>query len=475
MTMRAVRKVLVANRGEIACRVIRACRKLGLSSVAIFSEADTQALHVQLADEAFAVGKSQPQESYLHVSKILEVAQRSGADAIHPGYGFLSESAAFARAVVGAKLVWIGPSPQVIESMGDKGRARQLAARCEIPILAGTGRIAESAIDEIDAAAERVGFPLLVKASAGGGGIGMRRVDEAASLRPTAVATQSMAVRSFGDGSIYLERFVPVARHIELQIFGFGANGAVHFYERDCSTQRRFQKIIEEGPAPGLPSRVRERMADAALRLCRTQQYEGAGTVEFIVDASTFDFYFLEMNTRIQVEHVVTEMNTDYDLVALQIDYARGAIVRLDQHAISTRGHAIECRIYAENPAKQFLPSPGPLTRFRLPAESATLRIETGYREGDRITHFYDPMLAKVISHGNDRDDAIGTMIASLGCTEIEGVTTNLAFLQSVLRHPRFRSGEISTAFISENKSELFGQSAHNNGGESGALARGAL
>jgi acetyl/propionyl-CoA carboxylase alpha subunit len=472
--MRIVRKVLVANRGEIACRVIRACRKLGMSSVAIFSDADEHSLHVQLADEAFAVGKSPSRDSYLHVNRILEVAQRSGADAIHPGYGFLSESAAFAQAVIEADRVWIGPSPRVIESIGDKGRARLLAAHCGIPVLAGTGRFAESAMEGVEAAAEEVGFPLLVKASAGGGGIGMHRVDDAASLKATVLSTQSMAARSFGDSSIYLERFVPVARHIELQVFGFGANGAVHFYERDCSTQRRFQKIIEEGPAPGLPPPVRERMAEAALRLCASQQYEGAGTVEFIVDANTFEFYFLEMNTRIQVEHAVTEMNTDYDLVALQIDYARRAIDRLDQDAVAVHGHSIECRIYAENPGKQFLPSPGPLDRFRLPPESSALRIETGYREGDRITHYYDPMLAKFISHGSNRNGAIEKMIGSLGRTEIEGVTTNLAFLQSILRHPRFRAGELSTAFVSEHTHELIRQDVPASGTEAGILFSGS-
>jgi acetyl/propionyl-CoA carboxylase alpha subunit len=470
--MPAVKKVLVANRGEIACRVIRACRKLGLSSVAVYSDADEHALHVQLADEAVAVGKPQAQESYLQVDRILEAAKRSGAEAIHPGYGFLSESAAFAQAVLDADLVWIGPSPRVIESMGDKGRARLLAAQCDIPVLAGTGRFDESALEDIVAAGDKVGFPLLVKASAGGGGIGMRRVDDAASLRATAMATQSMAARSFGDGSIYLERYVPVARHIELQVFGFGDRSAVHFYDRDCSTQRRFQKVIEEGPAPGLPAAVREQMAEAALRLCTSQHYEGAGTVEFIVDARTFDFYFLEMNTRIQVEHAVTEMNTGHDLVALQIEYARGAIDRIGQDTIAIHGHSIECRIYAENPGRQFLPSPGPLTRYRLPSESPALRIDTGYREGDRVTHFYDPMLAKFIAHGSDREGAIDTLIDALRRTQIEGVATNLAFLEATLLHPRFRAGDVSTAFINEHKAELLPRSDATTGAASATRLR---
>jgi acetyl/propionyl-CoA carboxylase alpha subunit len=283
----------------------------------------------------------------------------------------------------------------------------------------------------------------------------MRRVDDAAALRATALATQSMAAKAFGDGTIYLERCIPVARHVEVQVFGFGNGRAVHFHERDCSTQRRFQKIIEESPAPGLPAATRERMAKAALALCASQRYEGAGTVEFIVDAATFEFYFLEMNTRIQVEHPVTEMNTGRDLVALQIDFARGAVEGFEQQAIASRGHAIECRIYAENPAKQFLPSPGVLERFALPAPSADVRVDTGYRAGDRVTHFYDPLLAKLVCHADDRNAAIERTLDALARTDIAGVTTNVAFLRATLAHPVFRAGDVSTGFVDAHKAEL--------------------
>jgi acetyl/propionyl-CoA carboxylase alpha subunit len=448
-------KVLVANRGEIACRIIRACSKLGLASVAVYSEADSRALHVELADEAFAIGPPDARESYLRADKLLDAARQSGADAIHPGYGFLSERASFADAVKGSGLTWIGPSARNIADMGDKERARSLAAESRVPVVPGSGRLAGPDLPGLEDAAAAVGFPLLVKASAGGGGIGMRRVDDVSTLRATALATQSMAAKAFGDGSIYLERYVALARHVEVQVFGFGNGRAVHFHERDCSMQRRFQKVIEEGPAPGLPDATRRMMTDAALRICEKQCYEGAGTVEFIVDARTFEFYFLEMNTRIQVEHPVTEMNTGHDLVALQIDFARGSTGALDQHAIASRGHAIECRIYAENPARNFMPSPGLLERFRLPRASPDVRIDSGYREGDRITHFYDPLIAKLICHGNDRAQAIERTVAALTATEIAGIATNVSFLRATVGHPRFRDGDVSTAFIDNCRREL--------------------
>jgi acetyl/propionyl-CoA carboxylase alpha subunit len=450
-----MKKVLIANRGEIACRIVRACGKLGLASVAVYSEADSRALHVELADEAYPIGPPDARESYLRADKLLEVAQQSRADAIHPGYGFLSERASFAEAVQSSGLTWIGPSAKNIADMGDKERARTLATESGVPVVPGSGRLAGPDLSGVEDAAAAVGYPLLVKASAGGGGIGMRRVDDTSTLRATAVATQSMAAKAFGDGSIYLERYVALARHVEVQVFGFGDGRAVHFHERDCSTQRRFQKVIEEGPAPGLPDATRRKMADAALRICEKQRYEGAGTVEFIVDARTFEFYFLEMNTRIQVEHPVTEMNTGYDLVALQIDFARGALAALDQRAITSRGHAIECRIYAENPARHFMPSPGTLERFRLPIGSPEVRIDSGYREGDRITHFYDPLIAKVICHGNDRTRAIERTVEALMRTDIAGIATNVSFLRSTVSHPRFREGDVSTTFIDDCKREL--------------------
>jgi 3-methylcrotonyl-CoA carboxylase alpha subunit len=453
-------KVLIANRGEIACRVARACRDLGLRSVAVYSEADARALHVELADEAVPIGPADARESYLRADGIVDAARRSRADAIHPGYGFLSERASFADAVTNAGLVWIGPPGRNIADMGDKARARAFASECGVPVVPGSGAIAGPDFAGLEQAATTVGYPLLVKAAAGGGGIGMRRVDAATALRPAAIATHSMAAKAFGDGTIYLERDVARARHVEVQIFGFGERGAVHFHERDCSVQRRYQKVIEEAPAPRLPPETARRMAEAALRLCVAQRYEGAGTVEFIVDSSTFEFYFLEMNTRIQVEHPVTEMNTGFDLVALQIDYARGVTRELDQTSIASTGHSIECRVYAENPAKRFMPSPGVLERLRLPAAVDGVRVDTGYREGDRITHFYDPLIAKLICHGRDRAGAIDRMIGALEETQIAGVATNVALLRSTLMHPKFREADVSTVFIDTHKDELVAQQA---------------
>jgi len=452
-----VNKVLIANRGEIACRIIRSCRRLDLRTVAVHSEADAQALHVELADEAHPIGPAPARESYLRPDRLLAAARASGADAIHPGYGFLSENAAFADAVRSSGLVWIGPSPESIRDMGDKERARELASRAGVPVLPGSVRFEPGLLDGIEAAAERVGYPLLVKASAGGGGIGMRRVDAPEKLREIAAATQSMAQKSFGDGTIYLERYVERARHVEIQVFGLGDGNAVHLYERDCSIQRRYQKVIEESPAPGLPSEVRARMAGAAAQLCREQRYAGAGTVEFVVDADSGAYYFLEMNTRIQVEHPVTEMNTGLDLVAMQIEQAQGRLRHLAQSDIAASGHAIECRIYAENPARNFMPSPGRLTRFALPAETDEVRIDSGFREGDEVTFHYDPMIAKVICHDATRDRAIDRMIRTLDAIAVEGPATNVRFLRATLGHPEFREGRVFTGFIDRFRSALQG------------------
>jgi len=450
-----VNKVLVANRGEIACRIIRSCRALDLRTVAVYSEADAHALHVTQADEAHPIGPSPARESYLRASRILDAAKASGADAIHPGYGFLSENAEFAEAVQASGLCWIGPSPRSIRAMGDKERARVMARDAGVPVLPGSARFDAGAPERIEAAGQEVGYPLLVKATAGGGGIGMRRVDAPDTLREAVEATQSMATKAFGDGTIYLERYIERARHVEMQVFGFGKGVAVHLYERDCSIQRRYQKIIEESPAPGLPAPVRQRMADAAKRLCWEQGYEGAGTMEFVVDADTFEFYFLEMNTRIQVEHPVTEMNTGRDLVAMQIDHARGALAAMDQSEIAASGHAIECRIYAENPARNFLPSPGRLECFSLPEAGNDLRIDTGFRAGDQITHFYDPMIAKVIAHDTTRQGAIDRMLRALDAVDIEGPATNVAFLRATVDHPEFRAGRVFTGFVERFKNEL--------------------
>jgi 3-methylcrotonyl-CoA carboxylase alpha subunit len=451
-----MKKVLIANRGEIACRIIRSARALGLKTVAVYSEADAKAMHVAEADEAHPVGPAPARQSYLVADSILSAARASGADAVHPGYGFLAENSGFARTVAAAGLTWIGPTPDSIDDMGDKERARLLARAAGVPILPGSARFAPGDTAGLDEAARTVGFPLLVKAAAGGGGIGMRRVDQPEELAKVVEATQTLAGKSFGDGTIYLERLVAKARHIEIQVFGFGDGRAVHLFERECSIQRRFQKIIEETPSPGLKPETRAAMAEAAIALVRQERYRGAGTIEFVVDAATDAFYFLEMNTRIQVEHPVTEMTTGLDLVGLQIQLARGdELSSLTQETVRQKGHSIECRLYAENPAMNFLPSPGVLKRFRLPAIGDGLRIDTGVREGDQISFHYDPMIAKLVSHGRDRDEAIARMLAALADTAVEGVATNVGFLRRVLDHPAFRAGDIHTGFATEHAAEL--------------------
>ena len=449
-------KILIANRGEIACRVIRSAQALGARTVAVYSDADRESLHVASADEAVHIGAAKAAESYLNIDALLAAAATTGATAVHPGYGFLAENAGFASRVIEAGLIWVGPTPAQIEAMGDKARARSLAESAGVPIVPGSARFPTGQLDGLEAAAEQVGYPLLVKASAGGGGIGMRLVDVPEQLRKTAEATQNMAERSFGDGTVFLERYIPRARHVEIQVFGFGDGRAVHVYERDCSIQRRFQKVIEEAPAPGLPNDVRQQMAEAAARLAASQHYRGAGTVEFIVNAETFEFFFLEMNTRIQVEHPVTECITGLDLVSLQLRLAAGETLdHLKQDSIPLAGHAIECRLYAENPAKMFLPSPGKLARFALPAATEGVRIDTGVREGDTITAYYDPMVAKLICHGATRDEALARMAAVLEGTTVEGIFTNVEFLRRVVAHAAFQRGEVFTGFIDAYKADL--------------------
>ena len=451
-----MKRVLVANRGEIACRILRSCKTLGLETVAVHSEADAGAMHVALADQAVAIGAPPPGQSYLLGDRIVAAARASGADGVHPGYGFLSENEDFARAVQTAGLTWIGPDPKSIEDMGDKERARAIAKAAGVPVLPGSPRFTAGSNAGIDAAAKEVGFPLLVKASAGGGGIGMRRVDKPEELAAAVESTQAMAARAFGDGTVYLERYISEARHVEVQVFGFGDGRSIHLYERDCSTQRRFQKIVEESPAPGIPAATREAMCAAAAALCAQERYRGAGTIEYVLDCETRKFYFLEMNTRIQVEHPVTEMVTGLDLVAMQIILAGGGDLAVSgQSDVNASGHSIECRLYAERPAKGFLPAPGVLTRFDLPAPDAQVRIDTGVRAGDRITHFYDPMIAKLIVHGADRAFAIARMQEVLAATAIEGVDTNLPFLRKVLGHPAFRAGDVRTGFIDRYKADL--------------------
>ena len=437
---------------------MRSAQALGARTVAVYSDADRDALHVQSADEAVHVGPAKATESYLNVDALLAAAASTGATAVHPGYGFLAENAGFAQRVIDAGLTWIGPTPAQIEAMGDKERARRIAEAAGVPIVPGSDRFAGGELDGLEAAGSRVGYPLLVKASAGGGGIGMRLVESPEHLLKTAEATQTMAARAFGDGTIFLERYIPRARHVEVQVFGFGDGRAVHVFERDCSIQRRFQKVVEEAPAPGLPGEVRTRMAECAAALAASQAYRGAGTVEFIVDARTFEFFFLEMNTRIQVEHPVTECITGLDLVELQLRLAAGeALDHLTQDRINQSGHAVECRLYAENPAKMFLPSPGKLTTFQLHPPGEGVRIDTGVREGDAITAYYDPMVAKLICFGATRDEALDRMAAVLRGSRVEGIAHNLEFLHRVIAHQAFRRGEVFTGFIEAYKSDLLG------------------
>ncbi len=450
-----MQKLLIANRGEIACRIMRSARSLGMATVAVYSEADAAARHVAEADEALPIGPAAAKDSYLVAEKIIAAARESGADSIHPGYGFLAENAAFAGAVEDAGLVWVGPRADSIAAMGDKERARTIAGDAGLPVVPGSARLTAGDLSGLDAAAQAIGYPLLVKASAGGGGIGMRQVDEPARLAEVVEATQTMAERAFGDGTVYLERLVRRPRHVEIQVFGLGDGGGVHFMERECSVQRRFQKIVEEAPSPAVGPALRARMADAALALVERERYRGAGTVEFIL-APDGAFYFLEMNTRIQVEHPVTEMITGIDLVGLQLRLARGDdLSGLALPDDAPGGHAIECRIYAENPDRNFLPSPGLLERFSPPPAGDGVRLDTGFAEGDRVTPFYDPMIAKLVAHGADRGAAIEKMLAALGEFHVDGIVTNIDFLRRVVAHGAFREGETHTGFVDEHRAAL--------------------
>ncbi|AEC21577.1 carbamoyl-phosphate synthase, putative [Pusillimonas sp. T7-7] len=444
------KKLLIANRGEIACRIISSSKKLGLQTVAVYSEADANAMHVELADEAVLVGAAPARESYLRTDVILDAARHSGADLIHPGYGFLSENANFAQAVMDAGLAWVGPAPASIVDMGDKERAREIARIAGVPILPGSRRFALGQTDDLLEAAQQVGYPLLVKAAAGGGGIGMRRVDEAAQLLSVVEATQSMAGKAFGDSSVYLERYVAAARHIEVQVFGFGDGQGVHLYDRDCSVQRRFQKIIEEAPAPDVPDGVRAELYRAALALVEQQRYSGAGTVEFIYDSERQQAYFLEMNTRIQVEHPTTEMVTGVDLVAWQICHALGELTPVRQDAIALSGHSVECRLYAERPEKNFLPSPGLIETLDWPVKQEGLRVDTGVRAGDRVTPYYDPMIAKLVAHGAGRSEAIARLRQALEGLTVAGLSTNAEFLHQVLSDADFAAGGVTTGYVGD-------------------------
>lgn len=440
--------LLVANRGEIALRVIRAARGLGLGTVSVHSEADAELPHVHAADRSICIGPARAQDSYLNTAAILQAARNSGATLIHPGYGFLSENADFAEACQDAGLVFVGPAPTHIRLMGDKNNARAAAVSAGVPVLPGTERLPDDP-GVWPASGDAVGYPLLVKAVAGGGGHGMRAVDNADQLVDAITQVRQVAARAFGDDGAYLERFLPRARHIEVQVFGFGNGKAVHLFERDCTVQRRHQKVIEEAPAPNLPAPLRQSMTDAALRLTRSIGYAGAGTVEYLYDPDQSAFYFLEMNTRIQVEHPVTEMVTHTDLVAAQIRLALGEDISADlvQEQITLDGHSIEVRIYAENPAKRFLPSPGKLETLILPS-GEDIRVECGYAQGDTVTPFYDSMVLKLVAHGKDRSGAIARLVSALEGLRIEGIHTNSSFAAALLAEDLFVDAKHDTRML---------------------------
>ena len=441
------KRILIANRGEIARRIIRTCRRLGIETVAVHSDADMNAAFVREADEAFLIGLAQPHASYLNMEAVLGAAQSSGAEAIHPGYGFLSENATFANRCAEMGLVFIGPGVAAMEAMAEKVPARNLMQAAGVPVAPGTPDPVEDPDAALLAAAE-IGYPVLVKPSAGGGGIGMTVVENPDKLKAALKTAQGRAQRAFGSGAVFLEKYVPHSRHIEFQVLFDNFGKGVHLYERECSVQRRYQKVLEETPSPGLgrDDALRQRMAQAALSAAAAVNYRNAGTIEFIFGANG-EFYFLEMNTRLQVEHPITEMTTGVDLVEQQLRIAAGEPLTLEQADLRPHGHAIEFRIYAEDPVT-FLPSPGPLTVFRPPTLSEHVRLDSGFEEGDTVTPYYDPLLAKLVVWGNDRAEAIERGRAALENFKIEGIKHNLPLHLKVLADPAFQRGEYDTGLL---------------------------
>ena len=441
------RKLLIANRGEIACRVIRASREMKIPTVAVYSDADEDALHVRMADEAYHIGPAPSNESYLRWERILDVARRSGADAIHPGYGFLSENADFVRNVADAGLTFIGPPPEAMEAMGGKISARKIAISAGVPVVPGTTEPLKS-YDQARETAGTFGYPVMLKASAGGGGKGMRLVTDEGELRSALEAAQSEALASFGDDAVYIEKAIVRPRHIEIQVFSDTHGNHVHLGERECSIQRRHQKVIEEAPSPINSPELREKMGECAVMVARAVDYVGAGTVEFLVSDIDRSFYFLEMNTRLQVEHPVTELVTGIDLVREQIRVAAGERLSFTQDDVKLTGHAIECRVYAEDPENGFLPSPGRITRLRLP-QGPGVRDDGGIYEGAEVSIYYDPMISKFAVYGRDRDQAIDRMRRALREYEVGGIKTTLPFFREVMEDAEFIDGKLDTAFIS--------------------------
>jgi acetyl-CoA carboxylase biotin carboxylase subunit len=441
-----VHKVLVANRGEIALRVIRACRELGLGSVAVYSTADQDALHVRKADEAVCIGPPHARDSYLNVDALIDAARETGADAVHPGYGFLAENAAFAAACEAAGINFVGPEPEVIERMGDKAVARRLAGESEVPTVPGTDGIASP--DEALEVAEQIGYPVMVKAAAGGGGRGIRAARDAGELRDVIVEAAREAGAAFGDESLYVEKVIEHARHVEVQVLGDCHGNVIHLFERECSMQRRRQKILEESPSPALDPATREAIAHAATELAREVGYTSAGTVEFLVDRDRA-FYFIEMNTRIQVEHPVTEMVTGVDLVKEQLRIAAGERLDLDQEDVTVEGWAIEFRVNAEDPARYFLPSPGEISGLELPGGPG-VRVDSALYDGYAIPPFYDSLIAKLIVWGRDREEAIARGRRALGEFRVEGIETTISFHLELLEDERFHAGDYHVQYLEE-------------------------
>ncbi len=443
--MAQISKILIANRGEIALRIMRSAKEMGIKTVAVFSEADRNALHVRYADEAICIGPAPSNQSYLIGSKIIEACKLTGAEAIHPGYGFLSENSGFAREVAAAGLILIGPTPEAMEIMGNKLSAKAAALKYNIPMVPGT----EEAITDINEAKERaveVGFPILIKAAAGGGGKGMRIVEKVADFEEQMHLAVSEATSAFGDGAVFIERYVTSPRHIEIQVLGDTHGNIVHLFERECSIQRRHQKVVEEAPSSILTAEIRQAMGKCAVDVARSVSYVGAGTVEFILDEN-LDFFFLEMNTRLQVEHPVTEMITGLDLVKEQIKIARGEALSFTQEALKISGHAMELRVYAEDPLNNFLPDIGTLQTYKTPKGNG-VRVDDGFEEGMEIPIYYDPMIAKLITYGANREEAIERMVRAIDEYDITGIQTTLSFGKFVMQHKAFTTGKFDTHFV---------------------------
>ena len=453
-----IQKVLIANRGEIACRVIQTLHRLGKTAIAVYSDIDEKALHVEMADQAVCIGGAEPASSYLSIDNIIKAAKESAAEAVYPGYGFLSENPAFAQACADAGLIFIGPSPDVIQKMALKDQAKLIAEQAEVPVQKAIS-VADQSEEELAQLAEEIGYPILVKAVAGGGGKGMKRVDHPDQFSPSFAAAKRESQLAFGDDQIMIEKYITKARHIEVQIIADSHGNCLHLFERDCSIQRRYQKVVEESPAPEISQELRTALGNAAVNLSKSVNYTGAGTIEFLVDAGAEDltkaFYFMEMNTRLQVEHPVTEMVTGLDLVEWQVRIAEGEALSFTQDDVSINGHAIEARLYAENPAKNFMPATGALKTLIWPKAEDPIRIDTGVRQGDDVTIYYDPLIAKVIGWGKDRASAAEKISQSLASIQIAGMENNLAFLTSIVTHPDFRAAKVNTGFIGDHFDQL--------------------